>query len=124
MSQQPKILIVDDEPFNVDYLHQELEDCNYRLLTAFNGKEALEKIRKHQPDIILLDLMMPVLDGFAVLSEVKADNDLRDIPVIIVSAANDSRSIVKGIKQGADDYLTKPVDSTLLIQKLKEHLGS
>jgi CheY-like chemotaxis protein len=124
MNQQPKVLIVDDEPFNVDYLHQELEDCNYRLITAFNGKEALEKIRKHQPDIVLLDLMMPVLDGFAVLSEVKADNDLRDIPIIIVSAASDSRSIVKGIKQGADDYITKPVDSNLLLQKLKEYLGS
>jgi two-component system cell cycle response regulator len=123
MNQKPKVLIVDDELFNVDYLQQELEDHNYQITTAFNGKEALEKIRKEQPDLVLLDLMMPVLDGFAVLSEVKADNDLRNIPVIIISAATDSRSIVKGIKQGADDYLTKPVDAGLLVQKVREYLG-
>lgn len=123
MNNQPKILIVDDEPFNVDYLKQELEDLDYHLITASNGKEALDKIQSHLPDLVLLDLQMPILDGFAVLLQIKADNDLRNIPVIIVSAANDSRSIVKGIKQGADDYLTKPVDVDLLIQKVKEYLG-
>lgn len=123
MDQKPKVLIVDDEPLNVDYLEQELEDGNYQLITALNGREALDKIQAEQPDLILLDLVMPVLDGFAVLPQIKADNDLRSIPVIIVSAANDSRSIVKGIKQGSDDYLTKPVDADLLLQKVKEYLG-
>jgi CheY-like chemotaxis protein len=123
MDQKPKVLIVDDEPLNIDYLEQELEDGNYQLITALNGREALDKIQREPPDLILLDLNMPVLDGFAVLSQIKADNDLRSIPVIIVSAANDSRSIVKGIKQGADDYLTKPVDADLLLQKVKEYLG-
>ena len=123
MSQKPKVLIVDDESFNVDFLEQELEDCDYQIFTAFDGKEALDKIRREQPDLVLLDLMMPVLDGFAVLSQIKADPDLREIPIIIVSAANDSRSIVKGIKQGADDYLTKPVDGELLLQKVKEYVG-
>jgi CheY-like chemotaxis protein len=120
---QATILIVDDEPFNVDVLQQELEELNYQLITAANGREALSKIKSHQPDLILLDLMMPVLDGFAVLAEIKADNDLRDIPVIIVSAADDSKSIVKGIKQGADDYITKPIDAEHLKKKVKEHLG-
>jgi CheY-like chemotaxis protein len=120
---QATILIVDDEPFNVDVLQQELEDLNYQIITAANGQEALDKIRSQQPDLILLDLMMPVLDGFAVLSQIKADNDLRDIPVIIVSAADDSKSIVKGIKQGADDYITKPIDAEHLKKKVKEHLG-
>ena len=124
MNQKPKVLIVDDEPFNVDYLQQRLEDCDYHLLTAFNGREALEKIESQQPDLILLDLIMPVLDGFAVLAQVKADPVLRDIPIIIISAEKDSRSVVKGIKQGAEDYLTKPIDEVLLIQKLKEFLGS
>jgi DNA-binding response OmpR family regulator len=63
------------------------------------------------------------LDGFAVLAEIKADQDLRDIPIIIVSAAHDSKSIVRGIKQGADDYITKPVDVDQLKNKLKEYLG-
>ena len=124
MNQKPKVLIVDDEPFNVDYLQQRLEDCDYHLLTAFNGREALEKIESQQPDLILLDLIMPVVDGFAVLAQVKADPVLRDIPIIIISAEKDSRSVVKGIKQGAEDYLTKPIDEVLLIQKLKEFLGS
>lgn len=123
MSQKAKVLIVDDEPFNVDYLEQELEDMNYEIITAFNGQEALDKIRSEEPDLVLLDLMMPVLDGFAVLAEIKADTFLRTIPVIIVSAANDSKSVVKGIKQGADDYITKPVDADHLTQKLKEYLG-
>jgi len=123
MSQKAKILIVDDEPFNVDVLLQELEELEYDLITASNGQEALDKIKGQQPDLILLDLMMPVLDGFAVLSEIKGDNDLRDIPVIIVSAASDSKSIVKGIKQGADDYITKPIDAESLKSKLKDHLG-
>src|SRR5512139_1836242 len=123
MNQQPKVLIVDDEPFNVDYIEQELADCNYQLITASNGREALDKIYSVQPDLVLLDLMMPVLDGFAVLAQVKADPSVRDIPVIIISAASDSRSVVKGIKQGAEDYLTKPVDGDLLLQKVKEYLG-
>ena len=123
MEQKPKVLIVDDEPLNVDYLEQRLEDLDYHLITASNGREALDQIQMHLPDLVLLDLQMPVLDGFAVLSQIKADNDLRDRPVIIVSAANDSRSIVRGIKQGADDYLTKLVDAALLVQKVKEYLG-
>ncbi len=123
MSQKAKILIVDDEPFNVDVLLQELEELDYELITASNGKVALDQIKSQQPDLILLDLLMPVLDGFAVLSEIKGNNDLRDIPVIIVSAASDSKSIVKGIKQGADDYITKPIDAEHLKSKLKDHLG-
>ena len=123
MSQKAKVLIVDDEPFNVDVLLQELEELDYELITASNGQEALDQIKSRQPDLILLDLMMPVLDGFAVLSEIKADDSLRDIPVIIVSAASDSKSIVKGIKQGADDYVTKPIDAEHLKNKLKDHLG-
>lgn len=123
MSQKATVLIVDDEPFNVDVLQQELEDLDYNIITASNGKEALEKIKGQQPDLVLLDLMMPVVDGFAVLSEIKMDNELRNIPVIIVSAANDSKSVVKGIKQGADDYITKPIDADHLKSKLKEYLG-
>jgi DNA-binding response OmpR family regulator len=123
MNQKPKVLIVDDEPNNVDFLEQALEDSGYQLITATNGQEALDKIQSEQPDLILLDLMMPILDGFAVLAEVKADQVLRDIPVIIISAEHDSKSVVKGIKQGAEDYLTKPVNADILVKKVKEYLG-
>ena len=123
MSQKMKVLIVDDEPLNVDYIEQRLEDLNYEIITAADGQEALDKIKSEHPDLVLLDLMMPVLDGFAVLSEVKADPSLRETPVIIISADHDSKSIVRGIKQGADDYLTKPVNAELLMKKVKEFLG-
>jgi len=119
---QPKILIVDDEPFNVDYLEQELEDLNYDLITANNGREALEKITSEQPDLVLLDIMMPVMDGFAVLSHLKTDPHLRDIPVIVISAANDLESVVKGIKIGAEDYLPKPFEPTLLHARISASL--
>jgi CheY-like chemotaxis protein len=123
MSQKAKVLIVDDEPNNVDLLVQALEDSGYQLITATNGQEALNKIRSEQPDLILLDMMMPGMDGFTVLAEVKKDDALRLTPVIIVSAASDSKSIVKGIKQGADDYITKPIDAEYLKRKIKEFLG-
>ncbi len=83
----------------------------------------MDKIKSEQPDLVLLDLAMPVMDGFAVLERVKADSMLRDIPIIIISAEHDSKSVVKGIKQGAEDYLTKPVNAGLLLQKVKEFLG-
>ena len=110
----PKILIVDDEPFNVDYLEQELEEMNCETIAAANGQEALEKVRSESPDLILLDIMMPVMDGFEVLSRLKANPATRDIPVIIISANNDLRSVVRGIQLGAEDYLPKPFEPILL----------
>src|SRR5512138_1660672 len=100
MNQKPKILIADDEPFNVDYLEQELEDLDYETVSASNGQEALEKVQTESPDLLLLDIMMPVMDGFAVLRRMKTDPKLRDIPVIVISAMNDLQSVVKGIEQG------------------------
>ena len=122
MDQRPKVLIVDDEPLNVDYLEQELEDSNYQLFTARNGREALDKVRSQLPDLVLLDIMMPVLDGFAVLAHMKADPRLRDIPVIVISAANDFENVIKGIQQGAEDYLPKPFEPTLLHARISASL--
>ena len=119
---QPKILIVDDEPFNVDYLEQELEEMNYIIITARNGREALDQARSEKPDLILLDIMMPIMDGFAVLGELKADPFLRHIPVIVISAVNDLESVVKGIKLGAEDYLPKPFEPTLLHARISASL--
>jgi len=123
MNQKAKVLIVDDEPNNVDFLEQALEDSGYQLITATNGQEALNKIQSEQPDLILLDLNMPIMDGFTVLAKVKEDPNLRDIPVIIISSEHESKSVVKGIKQGAEDYLTKPVNAELLVKKVKDFLG-
>ena len=122
MNKKPKILIVDDEPFNVDYLEQELEDLNYETITAVNGQDALEKIASDSPDLILLDIMMPIMDGYAVLEKVKANPANRDIPIIVISANNDLQSVVKGIKLGAEDYLPKPFEPTLLQARIQSSL--
>lgn len=109
-----KILIVDDEPFNIDFLEQELEELNYATFAASNGLEALNQVSKESPDLILLDIMMPVMDGFEVLKRLKDNPGTRDIPVIIISANNDLKGVVKGIELGAEDYLPKPFEPTLL----------
>jgi len=119
---KPKILIVDDEPFNVDYIEQELEDSQYETISATNGQEALNKIKSDVPDLVLLDIMMPVMDGFEVLSRLKADPETRDIPVIVISASNDLNSVVRGIKLGAEDYLPKPFEPTLLTARIASSL--
>ena len=118
----PRILIVDDEPFNVEYLEQELEELNYDTITAINGQEALDKVRAEIPDLVLLDIMMPVMDGFEVLTRMKADSAVREIPVIIISADNNLQSVVKGIQMGAEDYLPKPFEPTLLYARISSCL--
>ena len=123
----PKILIVDDEPFNIDYLEQELDDLHYETISAVNGNDALAIVALESPDLILLDIMMPVMDGFQVLSRLKAEPTTRDIPVIVISAHSDLQSMVKGIQSGAEDYLPKPFEPTLLRARItsgleKKHL--
>lgn len=127
MGSKYKILIVDDEPYNLDYLEQELEDLGHDLFTCENGIKALALIDAEKPDLVLLDIMMPGMDGFEVLSRMKAKTESRDIPVIIISAANSLESVVQGIKLGADDYLPKPFEPTLLKARItstleKKHL--
>jgi serine phosphatase RsbU (regulator of sigma subunit) len=118
MDKTPKILLVDDEPFNIDYLEQELEDLDYEIFSANNGKQALDIIEKVSPDMILLDIMMPVMDGFEVLSKIKADKNWRNIPVVVISAMSDMKSIVKSIELGAEDFLPKPFEPSLLHVRL------
>ncbi len=122
MNKTPRILIVDDEPLNIDFLEQELEDFGYETVSAENGKVALEQVASQNPDMILLDIMMPIMDGFEVLEALQADSKWRDIPVVIVSAMNDMDSVVRGIELGADDYLSKPFNPTLLEARLNAGL--
>jgi serine phosphatase RsbU (regulator of sigma subunit) len=122
MSERFKILIVDDELFNVDYLEQEMEDLGYDTVSAYNGQEALEQVAAEAPDLILLDIMMPVMDGFEVLSRLKADTIWRNLPVVIISAISDMGSIARGIEMGAEDYLPKPFDPVLLNARLSSCL--
>ena len=113
-----KILIVDDEPFNVDYLEQELEDRGYETISAVNGQEALEKVAAEAPDLILLDVMMPVMDGFTVCRILKDHEETRLIPIIIMTALDAVADRIQGIKAGADDFLTKPVNEEELFARI------
>jgi class 3 adenylate cyclase len=109
-----RILIVDDEPFNRDVLAQELELLDHEPLAAVHGRDALERLESEPVDLILLDIMMPGLDGFEVLRRLKDDPRLRHIPVIMVSALDDLESVVRCVELGAEDYLPKPFDPVLL----------
>src|SRR3954471_15063177 len=111
----PVVLIVDDNEDNRFTLSMRLESCGYsNLVTAENGREALEKMRSGPVDLVLLDIMMPELDGYGVLAEMRDDVALRDIPVVMISALEDINSVVKCIELGATDYLTKPFNPVLL----------
>jgi serine phosphatase RsbU (regulator of sigma subunit) len=114
----PKILLVDDEPFNLDLLEQELADLGLDIRTAENGQEALERVAEVPPDMIFLDLMMPVMDGFSVLEKLQAHEAWREIPVVIISASSDVESIVRGIEMGATDFLPKPFEPAILQARL------
>lgn len=122
MDEKLTILVVDDEPFNVDYLVQELEDFGVNTITAADGLEALDQVSAHSPDLILLDIMMPRMDGFDVLAKLKSNEDQRNIPVIIISANSDMKNVLKGIELGAEDYLPKPFDPLLLKARVNASL--
>ena len=122
MHKPPKILIVDDEPFNVDYLEQELDDLGYATVSAGDGQEALAQVAAESPDLILLDIMMPIMDGFQVLARLKGAPQWRDLPVIVISAMSDVKSTARGIELGAEDYLPKPFDPLLLRARIRASL--
>lgn len=109
-----RILIVDDEPFNLDVLEEELELLGHASVRAANGEEALERLKAESFDLVLLDVMMPRLDGYGVLTCMRTQEEWRHIPVIMISALADLRNIVRCIACGADDYLPKPFEPVLL----------
>jgi len=112
---EPVVMIVDDNDDNRFTLSMRLESCGYsNLVTAEDGREALDKMRSQPVDLVLLDIMMPELDGYGVLAEMRADVTLRDIPVVMISALEDINSVVRCVELGATDYLTKPFNPVLL----------
>lgn len=104
------ILIVDDEASGRQTLESILEGQGYQLVMAENGEQALEKARQILPDVILLDVMMPGMDGFEVCQRLRGDPKLAEVPIIILTALDDRKSMLRGLEAGADDYLTKPYD--------------
>jgi putative two-component system response regulator len=114
---QPKVLIVDDEPKNLKLLQAMLTHLNYDVVLADNGNEALAKIDRVDIDLVLLDVMMPELDGFETCRHIKNNPKTQMIPVVLVTALDDMNSKIKGIESGADDFLTKPVNRIELIAR-------
>jgi adenylate cyclase len=112
--ERARILVVDDEPFNVDLLEQELELLGHATIAAQDGREALEQLAEGGVDVVLLDVNMPGLDGFAVLARMRGHTAWRHIPVVLISAMSDMASVVHGIELGAEDYLPKPFEPLLL----------
>jgi PleD family two-component response regulator len=122
MEDKNLILIVDDVPHNLQVLGEILDVAGYEVAAALNGYQALEAVERETPDLILLDVMMPELDGFAVCERLKANAASRDIPVIFLTARVESEAIVRGFEVGAVDYVTKPVNRGELLARVKLHL--
>src|SRR5229473_5352218 len=122
MREPARILVVDDVPDNVDILRMRLESQGYEVVTAGDGVEALEKTRELLPDLVLLDIMMPKMDGIETVRQLKADASLPFIPVILVTAKADSKDVIAGLESGGDDYLTKPVDHAALAARVRAML--
>jgi class 3 adenylate cyclase len=113
---------VDDNPTNLEILRVRLNAQGYEVVTAVDGEDALARVRELEPDLVLLDVMMPKLDGISVLKQLKQDTKLRFVPVILVTAKADTRDIVQGLEAGGDDYLTKPYEQAALVARVRSLL--
>ena len=117
------ILVVDDQPINVQLLKRKLEREGIRVTPAYNGLEALEVVKKEKPDLILLDVMMPDMDGIEVCQRLQANEDTRGIPVMVLTAKGDEDNEVRVFELGADDFITKPFRARALSARLEAVLG-
>ena len=118
-----KVLIVDDEPSIIVALQFLMEQNGYETLVAFSGEEAMETIARHRPDLILLDIMLPVVDGFEVCQRVREKAEWKDIRIVLVTALGSEAHAAKGLGLGADAYITKPFANADLLSKVKELLA-
>lgn len=117
-----KILVVDDVPVNNLLVEKMLARYKFNMRTACNGKECMQAVENEKPNLILLDLMMPVMDGFQVLKEIKGNPELADIKVVVLSALNTNEDIVKAYNMGANDFITKPIILEKLVDSVSNQL--
>lgn len=115
----PYVLVVDDNRITVKLLRRYLERQGYEVGEAYDGTECLEQVAQRLPDAIVLDVMMPNLDGYATVQQLRSNPQTAHIPVVIVTALNDVPNQIRAVEAGADDFLGKPVDERLLIAKVK-----
>ena len=117
-----KILIIDDEPDFIDMITMRLEANDYNVISAPNGMEGLDTAVEENPDLILLDVMMPKVSGYDVCRKLRKHHNLEDLPILFLSAMGQSSDRVVGLEQGANDYLAKPVDHAELLTRVRTHL--
>ncbi len=122
MGTTPKILVVDDNATNVKILRTRLVAEGYEVVTAADGEQALAAAEAHRPDLILLDIMMPKLDGVEVCRRLKAEPRFPFVPIVLITAMSDAKDVVAGLDAGADEYLTKPVDHQALLARVRSML--
>ncbi|HRE47890.1 MAG TPA: response regulator transcription factor [Aggregatilineales bacterium] len=114
-----KILIIDDEEFTVNLIAHLLEKKGYEVIRAYRAEDGLRKAYRSHPDLVLLDIMMPEMDGFEVCRRLR---ELSDVPIIFITAKSDVKDVVKGLELGADDYIVKPFENEELIARIRAHL--
>ncbi|MGC8874867.1 MAG: response regulator transcription factor [Chloroflexia bacterium] len=113
------VLVVDDERAIVKLIEANLRLENFHVVTAMDGLQALEQVRQNRPDLIILDIMMPHMDGWQVLQKVRQDEELRDIPVVVLTARTGDADIIRGWQLGADEYITKPFSPLALVKTVQ-----
>ncbi|NBB77405.1 MAG: response regulator [Bacteroidetes bacterium] len=118
MSKQT-ILVVDDEQDLLDLIEYNLRQEGYEVILAEDGQEGIQKAREHMPDLLLLDIMMPQMDGIEVCDRMREDPDLSHIPIIFLTARSDEKTEIEGLNKGADDYITKPISTNKLVSRIK-----
>jgi DNA-binding response OmpR family regulator len=116
------ILVVDDTTTNLEIIQHFLRESGFQALTAINGARAFEQIQSRPPDLILLDVIMPGIDGFEICQKLKANPETSDIPIIFMTSISDTVSKVKGLELGAVDYIIKPFQSEELLARIRSHL--
>lgn len=120
----PRILIADDNPQGVELLEAYLAETEYEIETAADGLETLQKVQSWNPDLILLDIMMPKISGFEVCKQVRNDPQHKDVPIIMITALDQPSDIDRAVEAGADDFLTKPINKTELLLRVRSALKS
>ena len=119
------VLLVDDNAQNLELLEVYMEDVpEVRIVTATHGLEAMAQVAEESPELILLDIMMPKMSGFEVCKRLKADPKTRDIPIVMVTALNETGDIERAAECGADDYLSKPIDRKALVELVRNLLAA
>jgi two-component system alkaline phosphatase synthesis response regulator PhoP len=121
------ILVVDDDPDMVSAIRMSLESASYKVMDAGDGKEGIEKAKKEKPDLIVMDLMMPQMDGFEACKRLKADPEVKNIPILVLTAIGQQFSDTKyakdmGLKLESEDFITKPVDTDVLLERVAQLL--